>query len=59
MAKAGIKPKHKPKPKRTDKAQYERFLAAARKLGVDETGESFERVFQKIVPPRTAAKAKS
>lgn len=46
MAKADTESKQKPKAKRTDKAQYERVLATARKLGVDETGTSFERAFR-------------
>jgi hypothetical protein len=55
MAKAGTKPK--PKPKKTDKKQSERFKETARKLGVDESGETFERAFRKIVPQaKTAGK---
>lgn len=44
------KPKPK-KPKLTDKAQFERFVETARKLGVAEVGEPFEDSFRKIVPP--------
>jgi hypothetical protein len=40
-----------PKPK-DDRPQSERFIEAARKVGVDETGEEFERAFGKIVPPK-------
>jgi hypothetical protein len=47
MAKAE-KPKAKPKSKYTDKAQSERFIETARKLGVEETGEAFDRAFKKI-----------
>jgi hypothetical protein len=47
------KPKAKPKPKFTDKAQSERFIETARKLGVEETGEAFERAFEKIVPVKS------
>jgi hypothetical protein len=47
--KRAAKPKPKPKPKLTDKAQSERFIEAARKLGVEETGETFERAFSKVV----------
>jgi hypothetical protein len=50
MAKHGTKPK--PKRKLSKKVQYERFLETARKLGVDETSETFEHAFRKIVPPR-------
>jgi hypothetical protein len=31
--------------------QFERFVEAARKAGVDESGEAFERAFDKIAPP--------
>jgi hypothetical protein len=51
MAKAVTGKKTKPK-KKTDKEQAERFKETARRLGVDETGEKFERDFKKIVPPR-------
>jgi hypothetical protein len=48
--------KQKPKPKNPTKKmsqaeQSERFKETARKLGVDESGESFERVFKRIAPP--------
>jgi hypothetical protein len=51
MAKAE-RPKAKPKPKSrfSDKEQSERFIEAARKLGVEETDEQFERAFMKIAP---------
>jgi hypothetical protein len=51
MAKAGAPKKAKPKPKAklTDKEQSERFKKTARELGVDESGEDFERAFNKIV----------
>ncbi len=48
MAKAE-KPKPKKKP---DKDQVERFKETARRLGVDETGLSFEQAFSKVVPER-------
>jgi hypothetical protein len=44
-------PKRKPRRKMTKAEQSERFKETARKLGADETGEEFERVFRKIVPP--------
>ena len=47
--KAGAPKKKKAKPKLTDKEQSERFKEAARELGVDETGSSFERAFNVIV----------
>ena len=40
-----------PKPKK-EKTQKERFIEAARKVGVDETGEEFERAIHRIVPPK-------
>jgi hypothetical protein len=53
MAKAGApksaKPRPKAKPKLTDKKQSERFIETARELGVDESGESFEKKFKEIV----------
>lgn len=52
MAKAAAPPKGKkakPKPKLSDKEQSERFIEAARQLGLDETGEEFERDFEKII----------
>ncbi len=52
MGKAGEKQKRLPKTK--DKRQYERFVETARKLGCDESEESFEHEFAKIIPPRTA-----
>jgi hypothetical protein len=57
MAKAGAPKKAKPKPQLTDKEQSERFKQAARELGVDESGEEFERVFQKVVSqkPKTSS----
>jgi hypothetical protein len=49
MAKAVAKKKPK---KATDKEQFERFKAAARKLGVNESMEDFQVKFRKIVPPK-------
>ena len=52
--------KAKPKSKgqrNTDKKQFERFKETARTLGVDESGETFERAFDKIVPPKRRAKS--
>jgi hypothetical protein len=33
------------------KAQSERFIEAARMIGVDESGKDFERALNKLVPP--------
>lgn len=52
MAKAGAPKKAKPKPKLSDKEQSERFKETARELGVDESGEDFERAASKIMHPR-------
>jgi hypothetical protein len=56
MAKAGTKPKRKPKTTTSDKEQSERFIETARQLGVDDaqSGEVFKRAFEKIVPQRRA-----
>jgi hypothetical protein len=48
MAKADTPKKKKAKLKLTDKEQSERFKQAARELGVDESGEGFERAFKRI-----------
>jgi hypothetical protein len=47
------KPKAKPKPKSKfkDKEQSERFIEAARKLGIEETSAAFENAMKIIVPP--------
>lgn len=44
-------PKKKP-PDPNEKPQRERFIEAAREVGVDESGEEFERAFRRIVPPK-------
>jgi hypothetical protein len=41
-----------PKRKMTKAEQSERFIKTARELGVDETGEEFERAFRQIAPPK-------
>jgi hypothetical protein len=48
MGKAGEKQKRKPKEK--DKRQYERFVEAARNLGVDEDPGSLDRSFKRLAP---------
>jgi hypothetical protein len=45
-------PKKAAKPKFDDKAQSERFAEAARELGIEETGETFERAFGKVAAPK-------
>ena len=49
MAKAGAPKKAKPKPKLTDKEQSERFIETARELGVDESGEEFDKTISQIL----------
>ena len=55
MAKAAAKKK---KPRKSDKEQFARFVAAARKVGVNESMEDFEVKFKKIVPPKHKTGAK-
>lgn len=56
------KPKaHKPpgkatKPRESQKDQSERFIEAARKLGVDESGDEFERAIGAILPTKRATR---
>ena len=35
-----------------DPAEYERFVEAARKLGVDESPDALDRAFEKVIRPR-------
>jgi hypothetical protein len=56
MAKAGTPKKKKAKPKLSDKEQSERFKETARELGVDESGEEFERAFHRITKPHSLDK---
>jgi hypothetical protein len=56
MGKAGTKPQRKTKTKLTDKEQSERFKEAARIAGADETGDTFERAFRKLLPPKPTPK---
>lgn len=57
MAKAEkAKAKRSHKPKTMDKAQSERFIEAARQLGVEETGSSFDDSFAKIISPKHVVK---
>jgi hypothetical protein len=39
-------------PKAKEKSQRERFIEAARDVGVDESGREFDRVLKAIIPPR-------
>ena len=38
--------------KKTKETQKERFIKAARSIGVDESGKEFEEALRKIVSPR-------
>ena len=40
------------KTKEKEKSQRVRFIAAARSIGVDETGKEFEVAIEKIIPPK-------
>ncbi len=53
------KPKAKQKLKPSKQTQYGRFVETARKLGCDESEESFEETFRKIVPPKPKARVPS
>ena len=46
------KPSEKDDRKKDDEEQSARFIETARRLGVDETGEKFERAMEKILPPK-------
>jgi hypothetical protein len=50
MANADAKPNNRRK--RTDPAQFERLIEAARKRGINESLEDLRRSFRKIVPPK-------
>ena len=52
---AKVVAKRKKRPGRTDRAEFERFIEAARKRGVDETLEEFAARFRKIAPPKRRA----
>lgn len=47
------------RPEAEDEAQAERFIETARDIGVDETGEEFDRAIEKIVPPQRPAADRS
>lgn len=54
-ARSPTKPAAKKAPKTKEKTQRERFIEAAREIGVDETGKEFERLLNKVViktPPQ-------
>lgn len=51
-------PKRK-EPELDPKEQYKRFKEAAKKAGVTDSEEQFERVFEKIAQPKKASKRPS
>ena len=47
--------KGKPRKRKTEadnKAQSERFIKAAKELGVDESGQAFERAMDTLIPAK-------
>jgi hypothetical protein len=54
MTKTKTAPKTAKKPRRktADKAQFERFVETAKKIGVDESPEALDRAFEKVVRPK-------
>jgi hypothetical protein len=52
---AKVAKRKKQRPGRTDTAEFERFMEAARKRGLNETLEEFAARFRKIVPPKRRA----
>ena len=58
MATAKTKTRSKATPKRpsrkiADKAQFDRFVETARKIGVDESADTLDRAFDRIVKPKS------
>lgn len=52
------KPAKKPTSRRktADKAQFQRFVEAARDIGMDEDPEALERAFGKVVKPKPSTR---
>jgi hypothetical protein len=48
----GKRRKRRPKGKPDNPAQSKRFIEAAKKLGVDESGETFSKALNKLVPKK-------
>jgi hypothetical protein len=42
----------KPKPKLTDAERHKRFVDMAHEVGADESSESFDQAFDKVVSPK-------
>ena len=49
----------KPKPEPDDKDQTSRFIETAKALGVDESGDAFDRAMKLVVPQKPKPKKKS
>jgi hypothetical protein len=48
-----VKATSKSKRKKSGPSQFERFVETAREVGADESGATFERAFEKLVPAKT------
>jgi hypothetical protein len=55
--KSTTKPASQPKPRRrkADPKQFERFVETAKKIGVDESPEALDRAFEKIDPAKRSS----
>lgn len=57
MAKTTMTPKPDKKPTKrksgADKGQFERFVATAKEIGVDESPEALDRAFDRVAPKRS------
>lgn len=49
----------RPKSRPDNPAQSQRFIDAAKEAGVDETGDTFDKAFKKIIPEKRASKPHS
>ena len=48
----GKRRKRRPKGKPDNPAQSKRFIEAARKLGVDESGKAFDKAIRDLIKPK-------
>lgn len=55
----GIEMGKRPKSRPDNPAQSQRFIDAAKEAGVDETGDTFDKAFKKIIPEKRASKPHS
>ena len=42
----------KPRKRKADPKQFERFVETAKKIGVDESSEALDRAFDRVVRPK-------